>query len=51
MDPIYQENKENKKDRIKNIVITLFVIEQFVIIYIIAQRKGHSIIDWFASLF
>jgi len=51
MNGIYHKNKVKRKDRMKNFVITLFVLEQFVIIYIIAQRKGEDIIDWFANLF
>lgn len=43
--------QEEKKFKIKNIVIALFTLEQIVIIYIIATRKGMSVIDWFASLF
>ena len=44
-------NNEKKKDRLKNLVITLFVLEQFVIIYVIATRKGQHFIDWFYNLF
>ncbi len=45
-------HQENKKDnKIKNAIIALFTIEQVVIIYIIATRKGMSVIDWLASIF
>ena len=37
--------------KIKRIVIALFAIEQVVIIYIIATRKGLSIVDWFIDFF
>lgn len=40
-----------KKDRLKNIIIILFVIEQFVIIYVISTRKGEQLVDWFFNLF
>jgi len=45
------EQEENKNSRTKNLIITLFTIEQVVIIYIIATRKGMSLIDWFSNLF
>jgi len=45
------EQDENKNSRTKNLIITLFTIEQVVIIYIIATRKGMSLIDWFSNLF
>jgi len=45
------KQEENKNSRTKNMIITLFTIEQVVIIYIIATRKGMSLIDWFSSLF
>lgn len=44
-------NNVKKKDRLKNLVITLFVLEQFIIIYVIATRKGQHFIDWFYNLF
>lgn len=43
--------RENKNSRFKNIIIALFTIEQLIIIYVIATRKGISIIDWFSNLF
>ncbi len=44
--------ESSKKDsRIKNIIIALFTLEQVIIIYIIATRKGMSIIDWISELF
>jgi hypothetical protein len=45
------EHDEKKNSRTKNLIITLFTIEQVVIIYIIATRKGMSLIDWFSNLF
>jgi len=45
------KQEENKNSRTKNMIITLFTIEQVVIIYIIATRKGMSLIDWFSNLF
>lgn len=42
---------KTKDTRFKNIIIALFTIEQVIIIYIIATRKGMSIIDWFSNLF
>jgi len=42
---------KTKDSRIKNIIIALFTIEQIIIIYIIATRKGMSVIDWFSNLF
>jgi len=36
---------------LKNIIIVLFTIEQLLIIYIIASKKGISVIDWFSNLF
>lgn len=43
--------QQKKNSKIKNVVIALFTIEQIIIIYIIATRKGMSVIDWFANLF
>jgi len=45
----YENGK--KGSNTKNAIIALFTIEQVVIIYIIATRKGMSVVDWFASLF
>lgn len=45
------QKDENKSSRFKTIVIALFTIEQVIIIYIIATRKGMSVIDWFSNLF
>lgn len=44
-----QEPKSRSKT--KNIIIALFTIEQIIIIYIIATRKGISFIDWVSGLF
>ena len=44
-------DNEKKDTKFKNIIIALFTIEQVVIIYIIATRKGMSMIDWLSSLF
>lgn len=44
-------NASGKNSKIKNIVIAIFALEQVIIIYIIATRKGMSIIDWISSLF
>ncbi len=45
------ENSEEKAWTLKNVIIVLFTIEQLLIIYIIASKKGISIIDWFSNLF
>lgn len=45
------ETEKERNSTLKNIVIALFTIEQLVIIYVIATRKGMSIIDWFSNLF
>ncbi len=45
------QQDERKGLSLKNIVISLFVIEQVIIIYVIATRKGMSVIDWFSNLF
>lgn len=45
------QREENKKSKTKSVIIALFTIEQVVIIYIIATRKGISIIDWLAGIF
>lgn len=45
------QQEERKGLTLKKVVISLFIIEQVVIVYIIATRKGMSVIDWFASLF
>lgn len=42
---------KSNDSKIKNIIITLFIIEQIIIIYVIATKKGMSVIDWFANLF
>ncbi len=44
-------NASGKNSKIKNIVIAIFALEQVIIIYIIATRKGMSIIDWISNLF
>ncbi len=36
---------------LKNIIVILFTIEQLLIIYIIASKKGIALIDWFSNLF
>ena len=36
---------------LKKVVIALFIIEQVIIIYIIATRKGMSVIDWLSNIF
>jgi hypothetical protein len=36
---------------LKNIIVVLFTIEQLLIIYIIASKKGIAVIDWFSNLF
>ncbi|NPD48048.1 MULTISPECIES: hypothetical protein [unclassified Lentimicrobium] len=46
-----KEEEGNKSSKLKTIVIALFTIEQIIIIYIIATRKGTSVIDWFSNLF
>jgi hypothetical protein len=43
--------KDKSNSSFKNILIALFTIEQIVIIYIIATKKGMSVIDWFTNLF
>jgi len=43
--------RENKKSKTKSVIIALFTIEQVIIIYIIATRKGISVIDWLVSIF
>jgi len=45
------ETPNDKAWSLKNIIITLFTIEQLLIIYIIASKKGIAIIDWFNNLF
>lgn len=45
------ENQTEKAWSLKNIIIVLFTIEQLLIIYIIASKKGIAIIDWFSRLF
>jgi hypothetical protein len=45
------ETPNDKTWSLKNIIIVLFTIEQLLIIYIIASKKGISIIDWFSKLF
>jgi hypothetical protein len=45
------ENQNENSWSIKNIIILLFTIEQLLIIYIIASKKGISLIDWFSNLF
>jgi len=48
---MYDDEKKKKDTKIKNIIIALFTIEQVIIIYIIATRKGMSMIDWLSSIF
>lgn len=45
------EQEEGKGLTFKKVVISLFIIEQVIIIYIIATSKGMSVIDWFTNLF
>jgi hypothetical protein len=45
------KNTENKGWSLKNVIIVLFTIEQILIIYIIASKKGIALIDWFSRLF
>lgn len=45
------EKTNDKAWSLKNIIIVLFTIEQLLIIYIIASKKGISLIDWFSKLF
>ena len=45
------ETENKKKSTMKSIIIALFMIEQVIIIYIIATRKGISFVDWIISLF
>jgi len=40
----------NKKSIMKSVIIAIFMIEQVVIIYIIATRKGISFVDWIVDL-
>ncbi len=45
------ETPNDKAWSLKNIIIVLFTMEQLLIIYIIASKKGISIIDWFSNHF
>jgi len=45
------EKPNEKAWSLKNVIIVLFTIEQMLIIYIIASKKGISFIDWISNLF
>ena len=45
------ENLVVKTWGLKQLIIILFTIEQLLIIYIIASRKGIALIDWFSAIF
>lgn len=48
---LQMETPNDKSWNLKKVIILLFTIEQLVIIYIIASKKGISVIDWISNLF
>lgn len=48
---LQMETPNDRSWNLKKVIILLFTIEQLVIIYIIASKKGISVIDWISNLF